>query len=72
MLVGERPGLVTNESMSAYITYGPHTGVLESARTVVSNIHDQGTTAEQAGEKIAELIEKMLKLKVSGVALQGV
>ena len=72
VLVGERPGLVTNESMSAYITYNPHTGVSESARTVVSNIHDQGTTAEQAGEKIAELIEKMLKLKVSGVALQGV
>ena len=72
VLVGERPGLVTNESMSAYITYNPHTGVSESARTVVSNIHDQGTTAEQAGEKIAQLIEKMLKLKVSGVALQGV
>ncbi len=72
VLVGERPGLVTNESMSAYITYNPHTGVSESARTVVSNIHNQGTTAEQAGQKIAELIEKMLKLKVSGVALQGV
>ncbi len=72
VLVGERPGLVTNESMSAYITYNPHSGVSESARTVVSNIHSQGITATQAGEKIAELIEKMLKLKISGVALQGV
>ncbi len=36
ILVGERPGLVTAESMSAYITYGPHTGIPESKRTVVS------------------------------------
>ena len=72
VLVGERPGLVTNESMSAYITYKPYTGIEESARTVVSNIHHQGTTAEQAGEKIGELIEKMLKYKLSGVKLQNV
>ena len=45
VLVGERPGLVTDKSMSAYITYKPHTGVSESARTVVSNIHAQGTPA---------------------------
>lgn len=45
MLVGERPGLVTDKSMSAYITYQPRTGVSESARTVVSNIHAQGTPA---------------------------
>ncbi len=43
MLVGERPGLVTDKSMSAYITYEARTGVLESQRTVVSNIHAQGT-----------------------------
>ena len=35
VLVGERPGLVTDKSMSAYITYKPHTGSLESERTVV-------------------------------------
>ena len=39
MLVGERPGLVTSESMSAYITYKPYPGIPESKRTVVSNIH---------------------------------
>ena len=49
MLVGERPGLVTDKSMSAYITYKPHTGVSESSRTVVSNIHAQGTPAVEAG-----------------------
>ncbi len=69
VLVGERPGLVTDKSMSAYITYLPRTGVLESARTVVSNIHAQGTPAVEAGAHIAELIGKILQRKASGVAL---
>ena len=69
MLVGERPGLVTDKSMSAYITYQPRTGVSESARTVVSNIHAQGTPAVEAGAHIAGLIDTILKRKVSGVAL---
>ena len=69
VLVGERPGLVTDKSMSAYITYKPHTGVSESSRTVVSNIHAQGTPAVEAGAHVAELIETILKKKVSGVGL---
>jgi len=69
MLVGERPGLVTDKSMSAYITYRPRTGVSESSRTVVSNIHAQGTPAVEAGAHIADLIELILKRQVSGVGL---
>lgn len=69
VLVGERPGLVTDKSMSAYLTYKPHTGVSESSRTVISNIHAQGTPAAEAGAHIAELIETILKRKVSGVGL---
>ena len=69
VLVGERPGLVTDKSMSAYITYKAHTGVSESSRTVVSNIHAQGTPASEAGAYVAELIETILKKKTSGVGL---
>jgi ethanolamine ammonia-lyase small subunit len=69
VLVGERPGLVTDKSMSCYITYKPHTGVSESSRTVISNIHAQGTPAVEAGAYAAELIEKILQKKVSGVGL---
>ena len=69
MLVGERPGLVTDKSMSAYITYQPRTGVSESSRTVVSNIHSQGTPAVEAGAHVAELIRRILQKKVSGVGL---
>ena len=70
MLVGERPGLVTAESMSAYITYQPHIGIPESKRTVVSNIHRQGTTAVEAGAHIAELIHTMLEKRASGIDLK--
>ena len=70
MLVGERPGLVTAESMSAYITYEPRLGIPESQRTVVSNIHRQGTPAVEAGAHIAELIQQMLKLRASGIAFR--
>lgn len=70
MLVGERPGLVTAESMSAYITYKPYIGIPESKRTVISNIHRQGTTAVEAGAHIAELIKTMLDKKASGIDLK--
>lgn len=70
MLVGERPGLVTAESMSAYLTYRPHIGIPESKRTVVSNIHKGGTTAVEAGAHIAELIHTMLERKASGIDLR--
>ena len=69
MLVGERPGLVTNASMSAYLTYHPRLSTRESERTVISNIHAQGTPAVEAGAYIAELIDTILKRKVSGVGL---
>ena len=42
LLVGERPGLVTAESMSAYLTYKPHIGIPGVKRTVIPNIHRQG------------------------------
>lgn len=70
MLVGERPGLVTSESMSAYITYKPHLGIPESKRTVISNIHRQGTPALEAGAHIAGLIPTMLAQKASGIDLR--
>ena len=69
VLVGERPGLVTDKSMSVYLTYKPHSGISESTRTVVSNIHDEGTPAVEAGAYVAELCQKILEKKVSGVGL---
>lgn len=70
MLVGERPGLVTAESMSAYIAYKPKHGLPEAKRTVISNIHKGGTTAVEAGAHTAELIKTMLEKKASGIDLK--
>lgn len=70
LLVGERPGLVTAESMSAYIAYKPVVGMPEARRTVVSNIHNGGTPAVEAGAYIADIIKKMLDYKASGMDLR--
>ena len=43
MLVGERPGLGQSESMSCYAVYRPTADTLESDRSVLSNIHREGT-----------------------------
>ena len=69
VLIGERPGLATAESMSAYIVYNSHVGIPESKRTVVSNIHKDGLSAVEAGAYIAEVIGQVLEQKASGVDL---
>lgn len=69
-LIGERPGLGTAESMSAYIVYNPRAGVIESERTVISNIHKGGTPAVEAGAAIATLVKKILDAQASGVNLK--
>ncbi|MDO4492427.1 MAG: ethanolamine ammonia-lyase subunit EutC [Clostridia bacterium] len=69
VLIGERPGLATAESMSAYIVYNAYVGMPESKRTVVSNIHRNGLTAVEAGAYIVEVIGQILEKKASGVDL---
>lgn len=70
ILLGERPGLVTNESLSCYMTYKGHVGIAESARTVVSNIFKGGTPPTEAGAYIADIAKKMLATKASGLDLK--
>lgn len=70
ILIGERSGLGTAESMSAYICYNAKVGQPEARRTVVSNIHRGGISSVEAGAYIAELIQKILTAKASGVELK--
>lgn len=69
VLLGERPGLVTAESMSAYLAYRPTVGMEESRRTVLANIHRGGTPAVEAGAHLVDLIQLMLEKKKSGTEL---
>lgn len=70
VLIGERPGLITAQSMSAYITYKGTVGMPEARRTVVSNIHKEGTIPAEAGAHISEIIKIMLDHKASGTDLK--
>jgi ethanolamine ammonia-lyase small subunit len=69
LLIGERPGLVTPESMSAYMCYRPGLGRTDSDRIVISNIHRGGTPPAEAGAHIGSLVKKMLEQQVSGIHL---
>lgn len=70
VLIGERPGLITAESMSAYIAYRATVGMPEARRTVVSNIHRNGTNPAEAGAHIADVIGLVLEKKASGTDLK--
>jgi ethanolamine ammonia-lyase small subunit len=66
-LIGERPGLATSKSISAYLIYRPNEETVESDRTVISNIHEGGIPPVEAGAYLADLIADVLKAKASGV-----
>ncbi|WP_254776911.1 ethanolamine ammonia-lyase subunit EutC [Paenibacillus sp. yr247] len=67
LLIGERPGLVSSNSMSAYMCYRPGKGTVESERTVISNIHRRGTPPVEAGAHIGTIVKKMLEQRASGI-----
>ncbi|MEO2078314.1 MAG: ethanolamine ammonia-lyase subunit EutC [Bacillus sp. (in: firmicutes)] len=68
-LIGERPGLVSAESLSAYLCYEPRVGTIEADRMVVSNIHKGGIPPVEAGAYLGTVIQKILKYQASGVSL---
>lgn len=69
LLIGERPGLVTAESLSAYLCYRPNARTIESDRTVISNIHRGGTPPLEAGAYLGTVVRKMITARASGVKL---
>jgi ethanolamine ammonia-lyase small subunit len=70
LLIGERPGLATSESLSAYLAYRPRQGDDDSRRNLISNIHVRGVPADQAALRIACLAGAMMRLETSGVAVK--
>jgi len=67
MLVGERPGLKTAESVGAYVTYSRVRDLNESMRYMISNIHKDGLVPEEGARQIAALCIKALREKRTGV-----
>jgi ethanolamine ammonia-lyase small subunit len=70
LLIGERPGLATAESLSAYMAYSPRAGNTDADRNLVSNIHARGVSAEAAASRVMHLAAQMMALRRSGTTLK--
>ena len=70
LLIGERPGLATNCSMSCYMAYEASTSKPESQRTVISNIYSGGTPPLEAAAQIVTLTAVLMREKTSGAMLK--
>jgi ethanolamine ammonia-lyase small subunit len=70
LLIGERPGLATAESLSAYMAYQPRAAHSDANRNLISNIHARGLSAEDAAARILNLCAQMMKLGASGYSLK--
>ena len=70
LLIGERPGLATADSLSAYMAYRPHSSQTDANRNLVSNIHARGLSPDDATDRILHLAQLMIAARTSGCNLR--
>lgn len=69
LLIGERPGLATAESLSAYLAYRPRAGHTDADRNLISNIHDRGVQTDAAADRVLALAEQFRCAGRSGAGI---
>src|SRR5271166_841067 len=70
LLIGERPGLATAESLSAYMAYRPSMQHTDADRNLISNIHSRGVAPAEAAARILNLAAQMMKAAGSGYCVK--
>lgn len=70
MLIGERPGLTSPDSLGIYITYAPKVGRQDSERNCISNVRQEGMDYVAAARKALWLVNEAMRLKLSGIGLK--
>jgi ethanolamine ammonia-lyase small subunit len=70
LLIGERPGLATAESLSAYMAYRPQANHSDAERNLISNIHVRGVSPDEAARRILDLAAQMIAARKSGYTLR--
>jgi ethanolamine ammonia-lyase small subunit len=69
LLIGERPGLATAESLSAYMAFRPRAGHTDADRNLISNIHAAGVGLDEAVRRIVALADQYRSFGRSGVGV---